>query len=65
VEVGVTVGSSKLSRVSVATGVKTEGLDVGVSSPVAGMDAGASVGRDIGKLQDDNPRLNAMTTIQN
>jgi hypothetical protein len=39
-------------------------LDIGVSSTGAGVDVGISVGRDVGKLQDDNPRLSKMTAIQ-
>jgi len=64
VEVGARVGISILGRVSVATGVSEEVLEVGVSSMGVGVEAGAAVGWDLGKLQDDNPRLKTMTAIQ-
>jgi len=64
VEVGVMGGSSTLSSVSVTIGVREEMPDVGVSSTGMGVDAFVSVGWDVGKLQDDNPRFNTMTAIQ-
>jgi len=64
VEVGMRVGSSTLSRVSVMTGVGTEMLDVGVSSTGEGTDVDTCFSWDVGKLQDDNPRLNRITAIQ-
>jgi hypothetical protein len=64
VEVEVRVGSSTSSGVAVETGVRVNMLEVGVSSTGVGVDAGAAVGWDLGKLQDDNPRFNTITAIQ-
>jgi len=64
VELGVTVGSTKSTRVSSGKGVNVGLLDVGVSSIGAGMDEGFSVVWDVGRLQDDTPRTAAMTAIQ-
>jgi hypothetical protein len=65
VEVGVIVGSSKLTRVSAGTDVGVGLLDVGVSSRGArvDMDTGVSVVWEAGRLQDDTPMSAAMAAI--
>jgi hypothetical protein len=64
VEVEVTVGSARLIKVSIGTGVDVELPDVGVSGTDVRVEAGVSVIGDAGRLQDDKPMRAAMSAIQ-
>jgi hypothetical protein len=64
VEVGVIVGSSNSTRVSIGRGVRAELLDVGVSSGRVEMEGGTSVVPEAGRLQDDTPMRARMTAAQ-
>jgi hypothetical protein len=64
VDVEEMVGSSRLIKVSVGTGVEVELPEIGVSGTDVSVEAGVAAVRWDGRLQDDIPRITTRLAIQ-